>query len=251
MSSKARAPDHVDLALTGMTCASCSARIEKRLNRIDGVEATVNFATETASVDFDPQRTDPDALVAAVASIGYGASVPRADVAVPPEAPDDPVARDLRQRLIGSAVLALPVVALSMIPALQFTNWQWLAFTLASPVVTWGAWPFHRATLANLRHGAATMDTLISMGVLAAYGWSVWALFWGDAGMPGMTMTFSLWSSTESSEHLYLEVASALTVFILTGRYLEARAKRQAGAALRALLELGAKDATMIEPDGT
>jgi Cu+-exporting ATPase len=246
-----KALKHVDLAVSGMTCASCSARIEKRLNRIDGVAATVNFATETASVDFDPERTDPDELVSAVASIGYGATLPRTEIGEPPVTAADPVVRDLRQRLIGSAILAIPVLALSMIPALQFTNWQWLAFTLASPVVTWGAWPFHRAMLANLRHGAATMDTLVSMGVLAAYGWSVWALFWGDAGVPGMTMTFSLWSSADSTEHLYLEVASALTVFILTGRYLEARARRQAGAALRALLELGAKDATMIEADGT
>jgi Cu+-exporting ATPase len=251
MSSMEKPLKHVDLAVSGMTCASCSARIEKRLNRIGGVAATVNFATETASVDFDPERTDPDELVSAVASIGYGATLPRAEIREPVDTADDPVVRDLRQRLIGSAILAIPVVALSMLPALQFTNWQWLAFTLASPVATWGAWPFHRAALTNLRHGAATMDTLVSMGVLAAYGWSVWALFWGDAGAPGMTMTFSLWSSADSTEQLYLEVASALTVFILTGRYLEARARRQAGAALRALLELGAKDATMIQADGT
>jgi Cu+-exporting ATPase len=243
------ATDHVELALTGMTCASCSARIENRLNRLDGVHASVNFATETASVDFDPSRVSGDDLVAAVASIGYGATLPRADDAA--AADDDPVVRELRTRLVGSAILALPVVLLSMIPALQFTNWQWLAFTLASPVVTWGAWPFHRATLANLRHGAATMDTLVSLGVLAAYGWSVWALFWGDAGTPGMTMSFSFVSSSgDASAHLYLEVASALTVLILLGRYLEARAKRRAGAALRTLLELGAKEAGVLDADG-
>jgi Cu+-exporting ATPase len=252
MSDTDTEPEHIDLAVTGMTCASCSARIEKRLNRLDGVAATVNFATETASVDFDPAVRTPHDLIAAVESIGYGATLARVvDDGPPEEAPDDPVMRDLRQRLVGSAILSIPVVALSMIPALQFSNWQWLAFTLASPVVTWGAWPFHRATLANLRHGVATMDTLVSLGVMAAYGWSVWALFFGDAGMPGMTMTFSLWSSSgDASEHLYLEVASALTVFILAGRYLEARAKREAGAALRALLELGAKDANLLGSDG-
>jgi Cu+-exporting ATPase len=249
VTSPSPATDHVELALTGMTCASCSARIENRLNRLDGVHASVNFATETASVDFDPSRVSGDDLVAAVASIGYGATLPRADDAA--AADDDPVVRELRTRLVGSAILALPVVLLSMIPALQFTNWQWLAFTLASPVVTWGAWPFHRATLANLRHGAATMDTLVSLGVLAAYGWSVWALFWGDAGTPGMTMSFSFVSSSgDASAHLYLEVASALTVLILLGRYLEARAKRRAGAALRTLLELGAKEAGVLDADG-
>jgi Cu+-exporting ATPase len=259
MSSTETHPAHVDLALTGMTCASCAARIEKRLNRLDGVTATVNFATETASVDYDASHVSPHELVTTVEAIGYRAELPpaapsRAGAESVVSTYDADAERDrspLRQRLVGSAILTAPVVLLSMIPALQFTNWQWLAFTLASPVVTWGAWPFHRATLLNLRHGATTMDTLISLGVFAAYGWSVWALFWGDAGLPGMTMSFSLLSSNgEASSHLYLEVASALTVFILTGRYLEARAKRRAGAALRALLELGAKDAAVVDANG-
>jgi Cu+-exporting ATPase len=258
MSSTETQPTHVDLALTGMTCASCAARIEKRLNRLDGVSATVNFATETASVNYDPAHASADDLVTAVADIGYRADLPQAaaDIAVASAVAGDDAEADralasLRQRVVGSAILALPVLLLSMVPALQFTNWQWLAFTLASPVVTWGAWPFHRAALANARHRATTMDTLISIGVLAAYGWSVWALFWGDAGMPGMTMTFSFVSSSgDASAHLYLEVASAVTVFILAGRYLEARAKRRAGAALRALLALGAKDAALLDADG-
>jgi Cu+-exporting ATPase len=247
---------HVDLALTGMTCASCASRIEKKLNRLDGVSASVNFATEKAAVDFDPALLEPDDLVAVVEGMGYGARLP-----APPAAEiDAPGGLDaepaelvaLRQRLAISIVLTVPVLLMAMIPALQFTNWQWLSLTLAAPVATWGAWPFHRAAWANARHGAATMDTLISVGVLAAFGWSLWALFFGDAGTPGMTMPFSLTlSDTEGADQLYLEVASAVTVLILTGRYLESRAKRRAGDALRALLDLGAKDVTVLDADGT
>jgi P-type Cu+ transporter len=246
---------HVDLDVTGMTCVSCAARIEKRLNRLDGVVATVNFATERATVDYDVTRVGTEELVAAVEAVGYGASVPRPGPAAP-EADDadeaePPELTALRHRLFGSLVLSVPVVLLAMFESLQFTNWQWLSLTLAAPVATWGAWPFHRAAWANLRHGAATMDTLISVGVLAAFGWSVWALFFGDAGMAGMKMPFSLTLSNESpGEQLYLEVASAVTVLILTGRYLEARARRRAGDALRALFELGAKEVAVVDDAG-
>jgi Cu+-exporting ATPase len=242
-----------------MTCASCVARIEKKLNRLDGVRARVNFATERASVDYDPAGVSPDELVAAVEATGYGAALvgPRPDRRPQPGQEDDELdaadaqVESLRRRLIGSAVLSVPVVLLGMVPALQFDYWQWLSFTLAAPVATWGAWPFHRAALANLRHANATMDTLISVGVLAAFGWSAWALFFGGAGVPGITMGFDLTvARTAPGEHLYLEVASALTVFILAGRYFEARAKRRAGAALRALLELGAKDVAIVDAGG-
>jgi P-type Cu+ transporter len=237
----------VDLNIGGMTCASCATRIERKLNRIDGVTATVNYATEKARVTSD--GVDAADLIAAVEAAGYTAAEP-----IPPVASgqDDPPGVDadtieLRRRLIISAALAIPVVLLSMIPALQFTNWQWLALTLAAPVVVWGAWPFHRAAAVNLRHGATTMDTLISVGVLAAFGWSLYALFFGMAGQPGMHMTFSLVTPGGSGTgEIYLEVAAAVTVFIVAGRYIEARAKKQSGAALRALLELGAKDATTL-----
>ncbi len=240
----------VDLEIQGMTCASCAARIEKKLNRMPGVEASVNFATEKAHVLL-PEGTAVDEAIATVRATGYDATLPPAALvaseslaeppAEPPAPAEDPEVAALRQRLLVSTVLAVPVVALSMIPALQFTYWQWLTLTLAAPVVVWGAWPFHRAAAINLRHGAATMDTLISLGVLAAFGWSLYALFLGGAGMPGMTMTFDLFPGTGGTE-IYLEVASAVTVFILAGRYFEARAKRRSGAALRALLDLGAKD---------
>ncbi len=239
------------LDVGGMTCASCAARIEKRLNRIDGVHATVNFATEQARVDF-PDTVSPDDLVAAVAATGYTASLPTPEPDSEPTAAPEPERDDAdgwRQRVLVSAALSVPVVALSMIPALQFTNWQWLAFTLASPVVVWGAWPFHRAAWTNLRHGAATMDTLISVGVTAAYLWSVWALFFTHAGMPGMKMPFE-WVSRGGAPHLYLEVAAAVTTFLLTGRYFEARAKRKSGAALRALLDMGAKDVAVLRTHG-
>jgi Cu+-exporting ATPase len=247
----------VELRIGGMTCASCAARIEKRLNRMEGVSAAVNYATEKASVVYVEGIT-PDELVASVEAAGYTAALPE-----PPAPPtvagdegadgerhageDDGRMAALRQRLLVSTVLALPVLVLAMVPAWQFTNWQWLSLTLASPVVVWGAAPFHRAAWANLRHGTATMDTLISVGVLAAFGWSVYALFIGDAGMPGMVMNFDLTPSRGAGQHeIYLEVAAAVTVFILAGRFFEARAKRRSGAALRALLELGAKDVAVV-----
>ncbi|BCI54531.1 carbonate dehydratase [Mycolicibacterium litorale] len=237
----------VVLTVGGMTCASCAARVEKKLNRIEGVTAAVNYATEQATVTF-PDSVRPEDLVAAVEATGYTATLPAAE----PDDADEPgraepdEAAAWRQRLLVSAALSIPVVLLSMIPALQFDNWQWLALTLASPVVVWGAWPFHRAAWTNLRHGAATMDTLISVGVSAAYLWSLWALFFTHAGMPGMTMSFDLLPSGTGEPHLYLEVAAAVTTFLTAGRYFEARAKRRSGAALRALLDMGAKDVAML-----
>ncbi|WP_375497664.1 heavy metal translocating P-type ATPase [uncultured Jatrophihabitans sp.] len=221
-----------------MTCASCAARIQKKLNRLDGVTASVNYATEKAFVDH-PDTVGVADLVGVVESIGYSAAVPTVEPMIE-ESAGDP----LLQRLLVSSGLALPVLLLSMVPAFQFRNWQWLALTLAAPVVVWGAWPFHRAAAANLRHRATTMDTLVSLGVLAAFGWSLWALFFGDAGHPGMHMSFSFVAS--SGDDIYLEVASAVTAFLLAGRYAEARAKRRSGAALRALLDLGAKDVAVL-----
>ncbi|MGQ3433501.1 heavy metal translocating P-type ATPase [Mycolicibacterium septicum] len=227
-----------------MTCASCAGRIERKLNHLDGVTATVNFATEKATVDVAGEVT-PEQLIEVVETAGYTAQLPATE---PGEShtEDDPSAA-LRTRLIVSAVLTIPVVAMAMVPALQFTNWQWLSLTLAAPVVVWGALPFHRAAWTNLRHGTATMDTLISMGTIAAFGWSLYALFWGTAGMPGMTHPFSLSiSQSDGTGNIYLEVAAGVTTFILAGRYFEARSKRRAGAALRALLELGAKDVAVL-----
>ncbi|MFF4830602.1 heavy metal translocating P-type ATPase [Streptomyces sp. NPDC001315] len=242
------ATSEVELLIGGMTCASCAARVEKKLNRMDGVTATVNFATEKAKVTY-PAGIQVVDLIATVVKTGYTAEEP-----APPEperqeqAPaTDPELASLRHRLLVSAVLALPVVLLAMVPAWQFENWQWLSLTLAAPVAVWGGWPFHQAAWTNLRHGAATMDTLVSVGTLAAFGWSVWALFFGDAGMPGMRHGFDFTlTRTDASSALYLEVAAGVTVFILLGRYLEARSKRRAGAALRALLELGARDVAVL-----
>ncbi|MEU7482876.1 heavy metal translocating P-type ATPase [Streptomyces sp. NPDC042319] len=251
----------VELAIGGMTCASCAARVEKKLNRMEGVTATVNYATEKAKVAYDSGVEIAD-LIATVERTGYTAREPEPEPPTP--APDSDLDSDdaraagsegdpdhalsaLRQRLIVSAVLAAPVVALSMIPALQFDNWQWLCLTLAAPVVVWGAYPFHRAAWTNLRHGAATMDTLVSLGTLAAFGWSLWALFFGDAGMPGMRHGFEPTARAgDGSSAIYLEAAAGVTAFLLLGRYLEARSKRKAGAALRALMELGAKDVTVL-----
>ncbi|MCW2609798.1 MAG: heavy metal translocating P-type ATPase, partial [Cryptosporangiaceae bacterium] len=234
----------IELTIGGMTCASCAARVEKKLNRMDGVTATVNYATEKAKVSYAASVT-PAELVSTVEATGYTAALPeppRDDAVAEPDATEP-----LRRRLLISLALTVPVVALAMVPPLQFEFWQWLSLTLAAPVVVWGAWPFHRATWTNLRHRAATMDTLISIGVLAAFGWSLYALFLGGAGMSGMTMPFTLVPSRGSgAEEIYLEVASAVTVFILAGRYFEARAKRRSGAALRALLELGAKDVAVL-----
>ncbi|MBB2773274.1 MULTISPECIES: heavy metal translocating P-type ATPase [Mycolicibacterium] len=235
----------VVLAVGGMTCASCAARVEKKLNRIDGVSASVNYATEQATVSY-PDTVRPEDLVAAVEATGYTATLPTPEPEEPEPRGEPDEAAAWRQRLTISAALSLPAVLLSMIPALQFDNWQWLALTLASPVVVWGAWPFHRAAWMNLRHGAATMDTLISVGVTAAYLWSLWALFFTHAGMPGMTMSFDLLPSDTGDVHLYLEVAAAVTTFLTAGRYFEARAKRQSGAALRALLDMGAKDVAVL-----
>ncbi|WP_338696672.1 heavy metal translocating P-type ATPase [Streptomyces sp. Q6] len=309
MTDAPQQPLTLDLAIGGMTCASCSARIEKKLNRLEGVTATVNLATEKAKVTH-ALEVDPALLITTITKLGYTATplesprtLPqsptdvRGRAGVPPQdsAGTQPGTRDIGrqettrpirprrypgtspppldraattppsakppvtppgtppgQRLKIAAVLTAPVVALSMIPALQFDNWQWLSLTLASPVVVWAGLPFHRAAWTNLRHGAATMDTLVSLGTLAAYGWSLWALFLGDAGMNGMRHGFSLTGTpADASSTIYLEVASGVVTFILIGRYLEARAKRSAGAALRALLELGAKDVTLLDADNT
>ncbi|MGQ0837806.1 heavy metal translocating P-type ATPase [Actinokineospora sp.] len=223
-----------------MTCASCAMRVERKLNKLDGVTATVNYATEKAKVVYG-EGVEPDQLVAQVEAAGYTATLPAA-----PEEPADTV-DPLRQRLIGSAVLAVPVIAMAMIPALQFTYWQWISLVLAAPVVVWAGWSFHQAAWANLRHGAATMDTLISMGTLAAFLWSLYALLFGTAGVPGMTHPFELTIQRMSGEaNIYLEVAAGVITFILAGRYFEARSKRRAGAALRALLELGAKEVAVL-----
>jgi len=232
----------IELAIGGMTCASCANRIERKLNRIDGVTASVNYATEKARVRA-PEGVDPASLVATVEAAGYHATLPRTETVESEVDEEDP----LRQRLIASVVLAVPVILLAMVPALQFTYWQWISLTLAAPVVTWGAWPFHRAAWTNLRHGAATMDTLVSMGVLAAFAWSLWALLFGTAGTPGMVHPFELTiAPSDGAGNIYLEVAAGVTTFILAGRYFEARSKRQAGAALRALLELGAKEVAVL-----
>jgi len=189
----------LDLPITGMTCASCANRIERRLNKLDGVVAAVNYATETAAVDYDPATVAPDALVSAVEAAGYHAALPAADAeaATVDAGPEGDPLRPLLHRLIGSAVLALPVLVLSMVSPLQFDNWQWLSLTMSTPVVLWGAWPFHRAAWTNLRHATATMDTLISLGTLAAWLWSLYALFLGDAGMNSMRMEFDLVPSSD------------------------------------------------------
>ncbi|PKV78538.1 heavy metal translocating P-type ATPase [Nocardia fluminea] len=238
----------VELVIGGMTCASCANRIEKKLNKLDGVTATVNYATEKARVDFTGD-VSPEALIATVEQAGYTAALPapqKPETDETPTADADPTA-SLRTRLIVSALLTVPVIAMAMIPALQFTNWQWLSLTLAAPVVIWGALPFHRAAWTNLKHGTATMDTLVSMGTLAAFGWSLYALFWGTAGTPGMTHPFEFTiARMDGTGSIYLEAAAGVTTFILAGRYFEARSKRRAGAALKALLELGAKDVAVL-----
>src|SRR3954471_19712559 len=214
---------HLELPITGMSCASCANRVERGLNDVDGVVATVNYATERATVDFDPAAVGPEDLIKAVEDVGYGAALPGEAEAV--DSSDS-----LRRRLVASAALSLPVLLLSMVTPLQFDGWQWVAFALATPVVTWGAWPFHAAAWANLRHRAATMDTLVSVGVLAAWIWSVYALF----------------ADTDT----YFETASVITTLVLAGRWFEARAKRRAGAAIAALAELGAKDVGLLDADG-
>ena len=250
-------PAEVELAIGGMTCASCAARIEKKLNRMDGVSATVNYATEKAKVSYGSEVSVPD-LIATVEATGYTAHEPEpvraepapgTERAAPPG--DGDALRPLRQRLVTAVLLAVPVIAMAMVPALQFEYWQWLSLTLAAPVVTYAAWPFHRAALTNARHGAATMDTLISVGTSAAFLWSLWALFLGTAGTPGMTHPFELTIARgDGSGNIYLEAAAGVTAFLLAGRYFEARAKRKTGAALKALLELGAREVTVLGPDG-
>ncbi|WP_405098487.1 heavy metal translocating P-type ATPase [Micromonospora sp. NBC_01412] len=258
MTSAARplrtAPTQIELAIGGMTCASCASRIEKKLNRLDGVTATVNYATEKATVTIDDPAVSADELIATVEKTGYSAALP------PPPKPhgndghreSEPIDElsPLRTRLWVSLVLTVPVIVLAMVPALQFTYWQWLSLTLAAPVVVYGGLPFHKAAWVNLRHGATTMDTLISLGTIAGLGWSLWALFLGTAGEPGMTHPFSFGiARTDGAGNIYLEAAAGATLFILAGRYFEARSKRRAGAALRALLELGARDVAVLRDD--
>ncbi|HET6876984.1 MAG TPA: heavy metal translocating P-type ATPase [Jatrophihabitans sp.] len=235
----------IELAIGGMTCASCAARVEKKLNKLGGVTASVNFATEKARVEY-PESVELTQLIGTVEATGYTATVPPPTGAATPPPADRDEAAELARRTLICAALALPVLVLSMVPAWQFRSWQWLALTLAAPVAVWGAWPFHRAAWTNLRHRATTMDTLISLGVLAAFVWSLWALFLGDAGEPGMRMRFALFAGSSGPDEIYLEVASVVTVFLLAGRWAEARAKRRSGAALRALLDLGAKDVAVL-----
>ncbi|MCB0969129.1 MAG: cation-translocating P-type ATPase, partial [Ilumatobacter sp.] len=235
----------VDLDVTGMTCAACAARIERKLNKLDGVTASVNYATERAHITLADRPVDVADLIAAIEATGYGAHEPDPDVAEPDRA------AELWRRLVVAVVLGLPVLLLSMIPALQFDGWQWAALVLATPVATWSAWPFHRAMALNLRHRSATMDTLVSIGVIAAYLWSLWALLFTSAGDIGMEMTMSMDAGASGEPHIYLEVASTVVAFILAGRYFEARAKRRSGDALRALLDLGAKEVSVLDDDGS
>ncbi|MDO5512195.1 cation-translocating P-type ATPase [Corynebacterium sp.] len=248
----------VDLGVTGMTCTACSGRVERKLNKVEGVEATVNFATETASISFDPDKVDRSALIEVVRGAGYDAFELAPEV--PVEADDDGAsisadpheaarareAADLKHRLIMSALLTVPIVALSMIPTLQFTHWQWAVLTMTTPVFFTGGAPFHRATWANLRHGSFTMDTLITLGTSAAYLWSLWALFIGDAGHAGMTMEMHLFPSDTTMDEIYLETTAVVITFLLLGRWFELRAKGRSSEALRALLDMGAKDATVL-----
>ncbi len=237
------ANDHIDLDISGMSCAACAARIERKLNRVDGVTATVNYATETARIQLSDTPIPVADLVAVVEGVGYGARLADTD-----DEPGDPVG-DLRRRLIIALVGGLPVLAMSMIPSLQFDGWQWVALALTIPVVTWSAWPIHPATLVNIRHRQTTMDTLITVGTVSAFLWSLWALIFTDAGQIGMRMTMSF--DGGGATHIYLEVASSVVAFILAGRFFEARAKRRAGDALRLLADLGAKDVVVRHPDGT
>jgi Cu+-exporting ATPase len=245
-------PSHVELPITGMTCASCANRIERRLNELDGVSASVNYATEKASVEFDPGAVGHEQLIAAVEAAGYQAVLPEAPGAAVPEDPAEvDETEPLRRRVIGAAVLSLPALLLAMIPPLQFDNFQWLSLNLVTSVVLWAGWPFHRAAWVNLKHGTATMDTLVSLGTLAAWLWSLYALFIGEAGMSDMRMGFDLIpKSGEGADQIYLETAGVVTTFMLAGRLFEARAKRRAGAALRALLDLAAKDVAILDADG-
>ena len=238
--------NQVDLSITGMSCNACAMTIEKGLNHVVGVEATVNFATESARVTFDASQVDTVRLVSIVESLGYGAR-PLAETT--PDMLDAEVRERvamLKSRLTASIILGVPVALVSMFAVLQFTNWQWFALVFSAPVVTWGAWPFHRAALMNARHRATTMDTLISLGIVAAVAWSVWALVWGHAATKSVHDSMTTMTGMNSGVHVYFEVAVAVTIFLLAGRYFEARAKRRAGDALRALLALGARTATIL-----
>ncbi|WP_406813293.1 heavy metal translocating P-type ATPase [Mycobacterium sp. M23085] len=246
------AASRIKLEITGMTCAACAARIEKKLNKLDGVAASVNYATEKAAVTA-PAGYDPRILIAEIEKAGYAADLPQP----PPQrtcdraTPDDPELTSLRRRLIAAIVLAVPVIAMAMLPALQFAHWHWVSLALTTPVVVWCGRPFHAAAWSNLKHGVATMDTLVSLGTLAAFLWSVYALLFGTAGQPGMRHDFELTVGRDGAPcHVYFEVAAGVTLFVLAGRYFERRSKRTAGAALRTLLTLGAKDVAVLR-DGT
>ena len=245
----AAAPQTIDLEIGGMTCASCAARIERSLNKVEGVTASVNYALETAHIEA-PASVDPAALISVVEGAGYDARLPVPSGAEPDEVEDDPV-QELGRRVALVAVLAVPVIGMGMVPAWQFTNWQWLSLMLTFPIATWGAWTFHRAAWANLKHATATMDTLVSAGVGMAFAWSLWALYFGDAGVVGLRHEFS-WTAdrVHAASAVYFEVAAATTLFLLAGRWFEARARRRGGDALRAIAELGAKDVARLGPDG-
>lgn len=239
----------IELEIAGMTCASCAMRVEKKLNNLDGVNASVNYATEKATL-IVPSGYDPQTLIAEVEKAGYTAALPRHREELTSQAgpePDDAELASLRSRLVTAIVLASPVIAMAMIPALQFRYWQWGSLALAAPVIVWAGRPFHAAAWANLKHGSATMDTLVSIGTLSAFLWSLYALFLGTAGEPGMRHSFQLTvTPSDGAANIYLEVAAGVTLFVLAGRYFEKRSKRRAGAALRALLELGAKDVAVL-----
>jgi Cu+-exporting ATPase len=252
MSTPLPSTSELTLPIEGMTCASCANRVERNLNKLDGVTATVNYATEKARVQFDPDAVGTEELVGAVEAAGYAATLPSPTPAAadPADAEHDAIAA-LGRRVLLAALLSLPALVMAMVPALQFDNFQWLSLNLVTPVVLWAGWPFHKAAWANLRHGAATMDTLVSLGTLAAWLWSLYALFIGDAGMNDMRMAFEVIPNPGAgADQIYLETAGVVTTFLLAGRYFEAKAKRRAGAALQALLELGAKDVAILDADG-
>ncbi|MFW9061450.1 heavy metal translocating P-type ATPase [Corynebacterium striatum] len=244
---------HLDLGVSGMTCTSCSSRVERKLNKVDGVEATVNFATESASIEYDPSTSTPDSLIEVVRGAGYDAFTLMKEQEADSEETANPVdearaqeAKDLLRRTIVSAAISTPIMVVSMLPALQFTNWQWAAAILATIVYIFGGAPFHKATWANLKHGSFTMDTLITMGTTAAYFWSLYAMFFGHAGHPGMKMHMELVSNNAEMDHIYLESVGMVITFLLLGRWFEVKAKGQSSEALRTLLGMGAKDATLL-----